>query len=372
MKDRTRRQFLELIRSGLSGKEARISVFAEGVDWKALHRLATEQTLVGVVTDGIDLLKGPLRPFDEAMDPFLGDLMTTEQRNERMDSFAVKLVRRLEKEGMTPLVLKGQPLAREYRNPSHRQCGDIDLLLTPDEYGRAKDILVPKATKVETEYDEILHQGLYFGPLAVELHGAVSTLMSPSLDESLSACTSRMFSERKFRSVGIKDCEVKVPPLWFDAMYIFVHMLHHYWSSGVALRQILDWSLFVTNHYDEFDMQRLDRVVTELGVKHMWQVFAGFAAETFDLPEDRFPFYVKTWKGKNRRILRFVLRSGNFGRKEDRTRDEDEGFLKKKLLSFWMNVVHDRLRHFPTFPKESMRYFSGAFRYGMSRLSKGD
>ena len=37
----------------------------------------------------------------------------------------------------------------------------------------------------------------------------------------------------------------------FNAVYILVHFLHHYWSGGVGLRQLMDWGLYVTRHYEE-------------------------------------------------------------------------------------------------------------------------
>ena len=74
---------------------------------------------------------------------------------------------------------------------------------------------------------------------------------------------------------------------------------------------------------------------------------------------------------REERIWRFIRSSGNFGKNEDRTRGE-ESYLVRKVHSFWMLVVRDRLRHFLTFPAASLRFFSGAFGYGLGRLLKGE
>ena len=74
---------------------------------------------------------------------------------------------------------------------------------------------------------------------------------------------------------------------------------------------------------------------------------------------------------KNARIWKYIRRCGNFGKKVDRTRKE-ESYLVRKVHSFWRLVVADRLRHFAVFPKESVRFFLGAFSYGLQRLAKGE
>ena len=364
-------QFRTFLRSGLSGEKPDNAILDEGVAWDAVYNLAKLQTVTGFVTDGIDLLKGPLDPFDETFDPFLTDLMSTEKRNDKLNSAIPKIIGALEREGLRPVMVKGQVLAKEYRFPTHRQCGDIDLLLTPEDYSRAREILIPKASKVDKEYPEILHQAMKFGSIELELHGAISTLMSPALDRKLAALQTEMFAEGAFRKVEIGGMEVSAPPVWFDAVYIFVHMQHHYWSMGVGLRQILDWAVYVTNHYDEIDMPRLDRVVSDLGMKNLWRSFASFAADFFDLPADRIPFYTKCFPRRNRRILRYVIRCGNFGKNLKRKASPDKYFFRK-VHSFFRKVFADRLRHILTFACESLRYFFGAFRYGVGRLSKGE
>lgn len=364
-------QFRTFLRSGLSGEKPDAAFLAGGIAWDEIHHLSARQTVTGFVTDGIDLLEGQLKPFDETLDPFLSDTMATEKRNLKLDTAIPKIVGYLEKDGLRPVVVKGQVLAREYRFPRHRQCGDIDLLFTPEDYSRARELLIPKASKVEDEFAEILHQGMKFGSIEVELHGAVSTLMSRSLDRKLAALQAEMFAGGDFRKVDIGGSVVSAPPVWFDSVYIFVHMLHHYWSMGVGLRQILDWAVYVTGHYDEIDMPRLDKVITELGLKNMWRSFASFSADFFDLPADRFPFYTKCFRRRNRRILRYVIRCGNFGKNLDR-KEAPDGYFLRKVHSFFRKVFADRLRHFPTFPRESLRFFGGAFGYGVGRLSRGE
>ena len=85
----TESQFFALLHSGLWNEVPERAPFADGVDWDALYSLASPQTVVPLVTDGINRLPQEYLPADrpELLDPFLGDLMTTAQRNRTLDNF---------------------------------------------------------------------------------------------------------------------------------------------------------------------------------------------------------------------------------------------------------------------------------------------
>ena len=363
-------QFFALLRSGLWNEVPDRTPFAGGTDWEALYRLAFQQTVVPLVTDGINRLPGELLPAEpERLDPFLGDLMATAKRNRVLDAFIPKLFGALKD---IPVVLvKGQSLALDYPDPERRQPGDIDLLLLPSSYETAKGILLPKATKVLEEETVVWHQGMRFRSIEVEIHGCISTLMSRMLDRKLAALLEELFDRRPFPTVTIGEAPVPVPDADFNAVYIFVHFLHHYWAGGVGLRQLVDWMTFVSVHKREIHPVVLEVRLKDLGLLHLWKVFTGFAQEYLGCPPEKLPLAAAPDAAKNARIWRYIRRSGNFGKNVDRTRKE-EAYLVRKIHSLWRLVIADRLRHFPVFPKESVRFFLGAFGYGLQRLAKGE
>ena len=366
----TENQFFALLRSGLWNEVPERVPFAGGTDWESLYRLSFEQTVVPLVTDGINRLSRESLPTEpERLDPFLGDMMATAKRNRALDAFIPKLFNVLRD---IPVVLvKGQSLAQDYPDPERRQPGDIDLLLMPDSYEAAKEVLLPKATKVLAEDVAIWHQGMHFRSIEVEVHGCISTLMSRKLDRQLAALLEQQFKGRPFPVVPIGDAEIPVPEADFNAVYVFVHFLQHYWSGGVGLRQLVDWMIFVSVHKREIHPVILEKRLEEYGLLRVWKVFTGFAQEYLGCPGEKLPLAVKPDPKKNARIWKYIRRCGNFGKNVDRTRKE-EPYLVRKVHSFWRLVVADRLRHFPVFPKESIRFFFGAFGYGLQRLAKGE
>ena len=366
----TEDQFFALLRSGLWNEVPERVPFAGGTDWEALYRLSFEQTVVPLVTDGINRLPKEFLPADsERLDPFLGDMMATAKRNRAMDAFIPKLFHALKD---IPVVLvKGQSLAQDYLEPERRQPGDIDLLLTPASYEAAKAVLLPKATKVLEEQTETWHQGMRFKSIEVEVHGSISTLMSRKLDRQLAALLRQQFDGRPFPSVSIGGAGIPVPEADFNAIYIFVHFLQHFWSGGVGIRQLTDWMVFVSVHKRDIHPVILEKRLQELGLLRLWKVFTGFAQEYLGCPAEKLPLATEPDPKKDARIWKFIRRCGNFGKNRDRSRKE-EAYLVRKIHSLWRLVVADRLRHFPVFPKESVRFFFGAFGYGLQRLAKGE
>ena len=366
----TDRQFFALLRSGLWNEVPERAPFDGGVDWEALYRLAFEQTVGPLVTDGVNRLPKEYLPAEpERLDPFLGDMMATAQRNRVLDSFIPKVFHALR--GIPVVLVKGQSLAQDYPDPERRQPGDIDLLLPPSSYAAAKEILLPKATHVSKEDLQTLHQGMHFYSVEVELHGSISTLMSRKLDRQLAGLLKEQFDGRSLPTVTIGGAEIPVPEANFNAVYIFVHFLQHYWSGGVGLRQFVDWTTFVSVHKRDIHPVILEQRLEELGLLNLWKVFTGFAQEYLGCPAEKLPLAAKPEPRKNVRIWRYVRRCGNFGKNQDRKRKK-ESYLVRKIHSLWRLVIADRLRHFPVFPKESIRFFFGAFGYGLQRLAKGE
>ena len=367
---RTDSQFFALLRAGLWNEVPAREPFAGGVDWETLYTLAFQQTVVPLVTDGVNRLPREFLPAEpERLDPFLGDMMATATRNRVLDAFIPKLFGALRD---IPVVLvKGQSLAADYPDPERRQPGDIDLLLAPASYEAAKAVLLPKATKVLEEERSIWHQGMRFRSIEVEIHGSISTLMSRKLDRKLAALLEEQFDGRAFPAVPIGGTDIPVPEADFNAVFVFVHFLQHYWSGGVGLRQLVDWMTFVSVHKREIHPVILETRLKDLGLLRVWRTFTGFAQEYLGCPAEKLPLAAAPDAGKNARIWRYIRRCGNFGKNVDRSRKQ-ESYLVRKVHSFWRLVVADRLRHFPLFPQESVRFFLGAFGYGLQRLAKGE
>lgn len=358
------------MKAGLSGEAPPLPLFEGNVDWEAIYNIACSQTIVGVVTDGISLLPDSHKPVIDILELYLADTLATEIRNDQMDRFLCRMMDALGKNGFRPVVIKGQCLALNYPQPFHRQSGDIDLLVPPDRYEALRDYLLPLATKVDDEFEEVLHQGMMFGNIEVEVHGAISSMFSFSLDRALAAEVEEMFAKEDFSEVTVKGKGIRVPGDVFNVVYILLHLFRHYFTGGVGLRQISDWAMFLKARRDRLDLERLERLLRNLGLMRAWKVFGAFAVEYAGLSSDSVPFYEPVGRKRLERMLSFVFECGNFGLNDSRIRP-DEPYIIKKIHSFFLLDVHDKLRHFTEFPVDSLRFFFGAVFYGLRRLFHG-
>lgn len=91
-----------------------------------------------------------------------------------------------------------------------------------------------------------------------------------------------------------------------------------------------------------------------------WKALSAMAVKWLGMPEEAVPFYsasaLMQWKG--RRILAFVLETGNFGHNKDMSYMKKYPYVIRKAISLWRHTW-DFLRQFFVFPLDSMRAWGG-------------
>ena len=162
-----RQALLELIKAGLWGKaDAKLNVehnLNEDVDWEKVYQLAHEQSVLGLVLQGIEWFQAQgsrLKVPQVLLLQWIGEVQMIKQRNKDMNAFVADIIEKLRKESIHPILVKGQGIAQCYEKPLLRTCGDVDLLMSGEDYNKAKAFLVPLASKVETEYESSKHLGM--------------------------------------------------------------------------------------------------------------------------------------------------------------------------------------------------------------------
>ena len=171
--------FLELVKAGLWGKEVQLLPFMK-VDFDEIYRLSQEQSVVGLMAVGLENVVDVTVPHTIAL-TIAGEVLRLEQRNRAMNEFVGKLIDRLRDADIYTLLVKGQGIAQCYEHPLWRACGDVDLLLSKENYEKAKAFLPRMASGVEKEETKKLHLGMTIEGWIVELHGTLFTEISPYL-----------------------------------------------------------------------------------------------------------------------------------------------------------------------------------------------
>jgi len=415
---RTEAQFFSLLRSGLWGSDVDAGLFCREVDWKEIFTLARDQTVIGLVADGLENLmaqaqranvqaeavppqgqpqvlpgqsagvQSSLQPQalpgqsarPEAAGPAISlplqrmllrladRVIRTEQANRKQNIACAELTEMLRQGGSDAVVVKGQGVAQAYINPLRRQCGDIDLLLTRENYEKAKPILDPTGKHAASESRSKLHYECDYKGITVELHGTLDGGLNAALDRRLDQWRDEMLSG----GVRIWDTPagpVQLPPHNFDAIYIFVHFYHHFLLGGQGLRQICDWARYLYTYREDIDFDRLRSDVLSLGLERGWKVFASMIVDVLGCPSEVVPLYDSAWMSKAKWALKSVFITGNFGHKQEAARGK-ESFLMRKIHSFFLQAGQ-MLRTFVLCPGDTMVYFVHYCVSGVKRVFKG-
>lgn len=364
------RAFFELLRAGLWEKDARLSQY-KNIDFSAIQKLAEEQSVVGLITAGLEKVSDIKIPKDVILQ-FVGSTLQIEQQNKAMNAFIADLIEKLRKEDIYTLLVKGQGIAQCYETPLWRSSGDVDLLLSDSNYEKAKKVLIPLASSVETEYTHFKHQGMTINGWEVELHGTQHSRLSKRVDDGIDTTQREVLYGGKVRSWMNGRTQVFLPAPDEDVIFVFTHILHHFFFEGIGLRQICDWCRLLWTYKDTLNHGLLESRIQKMGIMTEWKAFAAFAVKWLGMPVEAMPFYSDDirWDSKADGICSFVLEVGNFGHKQRRDYS-GMSYLKRKFISIW-GRLSDMLRHFQLFPKDSIVFFGGVIRSGLHAAVRGE
>ena len=363
--------FFALLRAGLWEREVRLSQY-DSIDYAEVYRLAEEQSVVGLIAAGLEHVTDVEVPKVYVLQ-FVGHALQLEQRNMAMNVFIDVLIEKLRKDGVYALVVKGQGIAQCYERPQWRACGDVDLLLSPDNYSKAKAVLTPLASTVETEYAVEKHLGMTINGFVVELHGTLRSGLSRRIEKGLNEIFNTLFYKGKVRSWINGKTQVFLPGPDEDAIYVFTHILQHFYKGGIGLRQVCDWCRLLWSNHARLDLNLLESRLRQMGLLTAWKTFSVFAVEYLGMPVEAMPFYSSSRrkKRKAKRICSFMMEVGNFGHNRDRSYFGKYPYLIRKVYSFCRRCG-DLLRHARIFPIDSLRFFPSIVYNGLRSAARGE
>lgn len=287
---------------------------------------------------------------------FAGQTLQLEQRNKAMNAFVASLIEQLRKENIYAILVKGQGIAQCYEKPLWRSSRDVDLFLIEDNYKKALQILSPLATSIEEENTYYRHLAMTIDGWSVELHGTLRSGLWLSIDRGLDKVQNAVFYEGKVRSWMNGRTQVFLPAADEDVVFVFAHILQHFYKEGIGLRQICDWCRLLWTYKDSLNHKLLESRIKSMGVMTEWKAFAALAVDFLGMPVDAMPFYSddKKWKRKAVRVMEFVLETGNFGHNRDYSYQKKYPYIIYKAISFWKHLK-DGAFFFSIFPLDSIK-----------------
>lgn len=364
MMTRTQQQFLELLRSGLWGTPADPSLFQqESTDWKSILKTAKEQTVLVIVADGIETLPKELWPSKETMLKLMMTRVKTAQMHHLLNSTLNQIVNVLDKKGIPSVLLKGQGVAQNYRNPESRTCGDIDLYVGIENYERACKIIHDLNKEPQEDIPESgHHKHLELNGVVIEVHKLADSMSS----KKQSACFQKwtkdsidnLFTTNRLKVWNNDGTSIRLALPTFDAFFILHHAVRHMTTEGIGFRHICDWTMYLHRNHSEINKNELQHYLKLFNMEQIWQEFGIIAVNILGLPQTEVPLLKESSQSaKTERILKHIFISGNFGRFDPNGRNfKKTTYLKRKWNSFRFQTTR-LLRLFFLFPKYIIHYW---------------
>lgn len=224
------------------------------------------------------------------------------QRQARQNRFLTELITLFREHGIPAVLLKGYGVCAYYPDPTMRDFGDIDLYVGCEHYQEAYSLIAQ--TYSNAYWLSPAGVGHHFILVVDEKRELVAEIHNLSMDFYGQPKVERLFSDYTERSFAcadtltLYDTAVSVPPISYNAVYLFVHLWHHFLSSGVGLRQLCDWVLCLRAlsdrlspaEWQQFE-QQLRPLLQSMHLLSIWQSFGYVVVKYLGLAPTAFPLY---------------------------------------------------------------------------------
>ena len=314
------KSLLALIRMGIGNESGLMS---DRVDWEIIKNLAARQELTAVVLDGIEALrKGESNvsfPEKKVLTQWIGEVLQGyEYRYELYRRAIAEMAGFFNRHGYKIMILKGYACSLDWPKPEHRPCGDIDIW----QFGKQMeaDELLAKEKNIDIDSSHHHHTVYFWRDFMVENHYDFVNVHDYKSSIEL---------ERIFKVLGKDDSystelygeKVYLPSPNLHALFLIRHLVAHFASTSITLRQLLDWAFFAKTHVKTIDWEWLQEVLTKFKMRDVYNCFNGICVE--DLGFDSSMFNGVTFNPPLKdRVLNDIL-NPKYGVVEP------DGFLKK-------------------------------------------
>lgn len=284
MVDIIRDTFLSIVRLGIGHPTETIS---EIIDWKAINDLAAKQGLSAIVVDGIERLPDAKRPPKSHLLEWIGDVLQNyESRYIAYEKSLAELAAFYNEHGFKMMVLKGYACALNWPKPEHRPCGDIDIWM----FGQQKDAdeTVCKELGIKIDFSHHHHTVFQWRDFMVENHYDFVNIYDYKSSKELEFVLKELGADSNNSTVVF--CEkVYLPSPNLHALFLLRHMVSHFASTRISLRQILDWGFFVEKQNSKIDWHWLLNLLSKYHMLEFFNCINAICIEDLGFNKGLFP-----------------------------------------------------------------------------------
>lgn len=332
--------FIMMLRSAVTAEP--INSFAmTPYEYKAIMEMAKKQAVEGLIIES--MINNHVKLQKKCVISMMKMKNAIAAENRRLNKRAIEIGNIFEKAGFRYAIVKGQGNALLYPNQMSRVPGDIDIWVE----GKRKEIShFVKSQFPDAEGGELHIDYPIFKDTTVEVHFKPCLLCSPFSDRKLQKWI-RTNSETQFSNrvqLPEADGEVCISTIEFNVVQQMTHVMHHFFTEGIGLRQIVDYFYVLKNtkHNNNFEkiFKRTGMLTFARGM--MW-------VENHLFGLDDTYLLVKPNEKVGKIIFLEIMEGGNFGRHDERYSKRKEGKFSRVSTD-----IKRLIKLIPTFPSEAL------------------
>ena len=304
-----------MVRAGLWEKE--VQLLSDIIDFKAVLRIAEEQSVTGLVTAGVEKISTGVIPLPEKL-TLLGKCHLVEKRNMAMNIATLSLVKKLQEANINVLLVKGQGIAQCYTRPLWRSSSDIDFFFSKEDFHKAVELLTPLATEKVQDAKYTKSYGLMIDGWFVELHGTLRNSLSSRMDKVIDEVQEDTFRNGNIRVWHSGGKDILMPNADNDLFLLFTHFVRHFYKGGFTIRQLCDWCRLLWTYKDSLNLKLLKTRLKKAGLMDEWRAFAALAVDWLGMLPEAMPMYDDNirWHKKGEKMIEYIL-NGTHGKMRD-------------------------------------------------------
>ena len=242
--------FFHLLRAAI-GSEPCFGRSITSDEWWALYKMCAVHGVKAVVFDFVRQLPKSEAPDRVLLMQWLSAATGVEQTMRRMQMAAEEFAEAMEKREIPVVVLKGLAFAQYYKNPLHRECGDLDCYMMGKKEAGDLAALELGGTMEEAGYK---HSHLLFKGLTIENHRFFTDFDNTPTGMLTEQVLGEFIQEEQ---TYIGDSKLTCPSANFNALFLLKHTQGHFIDEGIRMRHVLDWALFLRAKQEEVDWSKV-------------------------------------------------------------------------------------------------------------------
>lgn len=241
------------------------------IEWNTLYRLASQQAVLPLVAYAVKI--AGLSLPSAVKTNFQSIIRNTAVNVTIRKLLMLEVLERLDRQGVHVKIIKGFAVADSYAVPECRYSSDIDILVAAKDEKRTYALLVENGFSIVHKREKTAHEGLCTHPIigSVEVHvmlyGARSRLlyfdgitMQDVLQEDEITISSQ---DGVYHSLGHTD----------HLIFLFMHAMKHFITSGMNIRMLLDVVLFYRKNKLSIDDTRVCEFLERINGQRLFSVF---------------------------------------------------------------------------------------------------